>query len=493
MNRTLFIPLITTLFASCAAVGPNYSRPYAGEPSTFRFGSHKYGRSLGDLDWRSVFKDAALRQLIDEALANNLDLAAASARVIQAQANLAAVRSRFLPTIGAGYNYSHSEVSRDISLSKFNSPSLFDTQSHSIGITLLDYEADFWGKIRRAAESARAKLLATEEGRRMVQVGLIAGIATAYVSLREQDHELSIATRTREARVKSLELLTQKQKAGQGPLTDVEQGQVLIAEADVAIRTIEKQIALLENQLSTIAGRPPGSIRRGTAFSGTQLVAHIPAGLPSDLLNRRPDIRASEQLLIAATADIGVAQAQLLPSFTLTTSVGLRSKELGDLFTNPSKLWQIGPAVNVPIFTGGRLRAAIMGSKAARDEAEADYRKTVLQSLREVSDALISRQKSAGVHEAQSRVVTARQSALGLIRQRYDNGVAAYLEVLYNDQQLFAAEISQARAKLEELLSTIDLYRALGGGYDKASVPDFAKNPAPPPAKRRWLPWKSSE
>jgi multidrug efflux system outer membrane protein len=462
MSRSRFYLFILTaaLLTGCK-VGPNYSRPDLAEPSVFRFGGKKSTRSLGDHEWRSVFQDSALRALIDEALANNLDLQAASARVLQAQANLAAVRSQFLPTIGAGYNYNRSD------LTNFTNA----TQNHSIGITLLDYEADFWGKIRRSSEAARAQVLATEDGRRMVQVGLIAGIATAYVTLCEQDHELGIARRTLAARTTSLGLITQRQKGGQSPLTDVRQAEVLIAEANAAMRTIEKQIAKLEHQISYLAGRPPGAIRRTRSFDSIQIVSTVPAGLPSDLLQRRPDLRAAEQLLIAATANIGVAQARLLPSFTLTASAGLRSREFSGLFDNPTRIWQLGPAVNVPIFTGGRLMAAIRGSKAARDEAEANYRKTVLQSLREVSDALISRQKSAGVRAAQSQVVQARQSALGLIRERYDNGASAYLEVLYNDQELFAAELSQARARLDEIAATIELYRSLGGGWDKSSIP----------------------
>jgi multidrug efflux system outer membrane protein len=462
MSRSRFYLFILTaaLLTGCK-VGPNYSRPDLAEPSVFRFGGKKSTRSLGDHEWRSVFQDSALRALIDEALANNLDLQAASARVLQAQANLAAVRSQFLPTIGAGYNYNRSD------LTNFTNA----TQNHSIGITLLDYEADFWGKIRRSSEAARAQVLATEDGRRMVQVGLIAGIATAYVTLCEQDHELGIARRTLAARTTSLGLITQRQKGGQSPLTDVRQAEVLIAEANAAMRTIEKQIAKLEHQISYLAGRPPGAIRRTRSFDSIQIVSTVPAGLPSDLLQRRPDLRAAEQLLIAATANIGVAQARLLSSFILTASAGLRSREFSGLFDNPTRIWQLGPAVNVPIFTGGRLMAAIRGSKAARDEAEANYRKTVLQSLREVSDALISRQKSAGVRAAQSQVVQARQSALGLIRERYDNGASAYLEVLYNDQELFAAELSQARARLDEIAATIELYRSLGGGWDKSSIP----------------------
>lgn len=469
--------LAALLLAGCK-IGPNYSRPELGAPSRFRFGSSKAG-GFGDLDWRSVYKDPALRRLIEEALANNLDLKAAAARVLQAQANLAIARSRFFPAIGASYDYSRTEVTPDFNLSNLSagldfSTALsggFDIEQHNLGVSLLQYEVDFWGKIRRASEAARARLLATEEARRMVQVGLIASIATAYIALREQDHELDISRRTLDARKKSLDLIDTRQKGGQSPLTDVKQAEVLVAEAEAAMRLIERRIAELENLLSYLAGRAPGSIRRGHPFSESSAIAAAPAGLPSDLINRRPDIRAAEQALVAATADIGVAQAQLLPSFTLTAGAGLRSGEFTKVFEDPIKLWQMGPAVSVPVFTGGRLLAGIRGSKAARDEAEAAYRKAVLQSLREVSDALIARQKNAALREAQGRVVKARQEALDLIRERYDNGATSYLEVLYNDQELFGAELNYARARLEELNATIELYRALGGGWDKSSAP----------------------
>ena len=194
-------------------------------------------------------------------------------------------------------------------------------------------------------------------------------------------------------------------------------------------------------------------------------------GLPSELLNRRPDLRAAEQELIAATAEIGVAEAKLLPSFSLTAGAGLRSAAFADLFKDPARFWQLGPSVEVPVFAGGRLRAGLRGSQAARDEAEAKYRKAVLEALREVSDALIARQQSADFSAAQARVVAARSGALVLIREQYDNGVTSYLEVLYNDQQLFLAEISQARAQLDALTATVQLYRALGGGWDKSSIP----------------------
>lgn len=471
MKSCLFILAFGGLVLTGCKVGPNYSRPDAGAPSSFRFGGKKGGLGFGDLDWRTVYKDAALRSLIDQALANNLDLKSAAARILQAQANLASVRSQFFPAIGAGYNYNRTEISTDFNFAKLDFSTGFDLEQHNLGVTLLDYEVDFWGRIRRASEAARAQLLATEEGRRMLEVSLVASIATAYINLREQDHELDISRRTLKSRQDSLNLISTRQKGGQSALTDVKQAEVLVAEAEAAIKLIERQIAQLENQLSYLVGRAPGPVRRGREFSESGAIEPAPSGLPSDLLVRRPDIRMAEQQLVAATARIGEAQARLLPTFTLTAGAGLRSKQFSDLFTDPTKLWTVGPAVNVPVFTGGRLLAGVRGSKAARDEAEAEYRKAVLQALREVSDSLIAKQKNAGLREALGRAVKARQEALALITERYNNGATSYLEVLYNDQQLFGAELNYARSRLDELLSVVQLYRALGGGWDRSSVP----------------------
>ncbi len=502
MRKDLSACFFTALALGLAAcsVGPNYRRPALDEPASFRFDAG--GSSLGELDWRSVYQDPALRRLIEEALAVNLDLKEAAARVLRAQADLAIARAAFFPAIGAGYDFTKTDVRTTLAPGMLDLSLGFDIQQHNAGLSLLQYEADFWGKIRRSNEAARARLLATEEARRMVEVGLIASLATAYITLREQDFELEIARRTLDSRKKSLDLISTRQKGGQSPLTDVKQAEVLVAEAEAAIAEAEREIGQLENLISYLVARPPGSIRRGQSFGTVRLVSVPGAGLPSDLINRRPDVRAAEQALVAATAAIGVAQAQLLPSFTLTGAAGLRSREFSGLFDDPTRLWTLGPAVNVPVFAGGRLLAGIRGSKAARDEAEAGYRKQVLQALREVSDALLARQKNAALHAARDRVVTAREEALVLIRERYDNGATSYLEVLYNDQELFAAELNRARAKLKELLAVVELYRALGGGWDRASAParfsggaerDFSADSPEPAPRRSWFSRKSDK
>lgn len=460
--------LLSLLVLPGCMLGPDYSRPGTGANSFFRFGgsSGSSSKTFGDLDWRSVYRDPALRDLIEDGLANNLDRKAAAARVVQAQANLVAVRSRLVPTIGVGYSGEVGGISN-----KVNPIASGDYESHGAALTLFDYEVDFWGKIRRSSEAANAQLLASEEGERLVQQGLVSAIATAYLTLLEQDEELAISQRTLKARQESQALISAREKGGQSALPDVKQADVLVAEADAAIRQIEKQIAQLENQLSALCGRAPGPIRRGRSIAEQGLVASAPAGLQSGLLSRRPDVRLAEQQLVAANARIGVAQAELLPRISLTASAGLGSKDLADLVKDPNRYWKIGPAVSLPLFTGGRLKSGVIGSQAARDEAEANYRGSVVQAMREVSDSLVACSKNAGVREATGRVVEARKSALELIRETYVNGATSYLEVLYNDQQLFGAELKHSRARLDEVTAVVDLYRALGGGWDKSSVP----------------------
>lgn len=460
--------LVSLLLLPSCMLGPNYSRPGTEANSFFRFGgsSGSSSKTFGDLDWRSVYRDPALRDLIEDGLANNLDRKAAAARVIQAQANLTAVRSRLVPTIGVGYGGEVGGVTN-----KINPVLSGDYESHGAALTMFDYEVDFWGKIRRSNEAAMAQLLASEEGERLVQQGLIAGIATAYLTLREQDEELAISQRTLKARQESQSLISAREKGGQSALPDVKQADVLVAEADAAIRQIEKQIAQLENQLSVLCGRSPSAIRRGRGLGDQGIVVKAPAGLQAGLLARRPDVRLAEQQLVAANARIGVAQAELLPRISLTASAGLSSNDFADLVKNPNRYWKIGPAVSLPLFTGGRLRAGVIGSQAARDDAEANYRGSVLQAMREVSDSLISCQKNAGIREATGRVVDARTVALDLIQETFVNGATSYLDVLYNDQQLFAAELRHARARLDEVTAVVDLYRALGGGWDKSSMP----------------------
>jgi multidrug efflux system outer membrane protein len=327
------------------------------------------------------------------------------------------------------------------------------------------YELDLWGRIRRANEAARAQLLATEAAQQTVRQTLVAQVATAYLSLLERDYELEIAERTYRVRTNSLVLTTARQQGGVAAMQDVYQAQILVATAEAAIADTHRRIEQTENELNILLGRNPGSPQRGEAFLRQKLDVTVPPGLPSELLDRRPDIRAAEQQLVAANADIGQAKAAFFPKVTLTGFYGFQSVALSDLFKGGSQTWQFGPAVTVPLFTGGALRGNLKLARARLDEAVAQYQKTVQNSFREVSDSLIAYQRTREFRARQEENTQAHRSATELANTRYEGGVTSYLEVLYNEQELFSAELILAQARLNELLSVVGLYRSLGGGW----------------------------
>jgi multidrug efflux system outer membrane protein len=330
---------------------------------------------------------------------------------------------------------------------------------------MASYEVDLWGRIRRANEAALAQLLATEAAQRTVRQTLVAQVAAAYLSLLELDYELEIAKRTYGVRTNSLMLTTARQEGGVASRQDVYQAQILVFTAKATIAGTYRLIEQQENELNILLGRNPGSIARGEGFAGQDFNVAVPPGLPSDLLERRPDIRSAEQLLVAANADIGQAKAAFFPKVTLTGFYGFQSVALSDLFTGASQTWQFGPAVSLPLFTGGALRGNLKLAQARFEEAVAQYQKTVQNSFREVSDSLIAYQRTREFRAAQEERTRANRGAANLASIRYEGGVTSYLEVLYNEQELFTAELNLAQARLDELLSVVSLYRALGGGW----------------------------
>jgi multidrug efflux system outer membrane protein len=332
------------------------------------------------------------------------------------------------------------------------------------------YELDLWGRLRRANEAARAQLLATEAAQQTVRQTLVAQVATAYLSLLELDHELEIAQRTYEGRTNSLALTAAREEGGVTSLQDVRQAQILVATAEAAIADTQRRIEQQENELCLLLGRNPGSPRRGEGFLRQKLEVTVPPGLPSSLLDRRPDLRATEQQLVAANADVGQAKAAFFPTVTLTGLYGYQTVALSDLFTAPARTWQFGPSVSVPIFTGGALRGNLKLARARFEEAVAQYQKTVQNAFREVSDSLIAYQRTREFRARQEERTEAHRSATELANTRYEGGVTSYLEVLYNEQELFDAELALARARLNELLSVVALYRSLGGGWQNAGV-----------------------
>jgi multidrug efflux system outer membrane protein len=327
------------------------------------------------------------------------------------------------------------------------------------------YEVDLWGRIRRANEAARANLFATEDAQRTVRQTLVSDVATTYLQLLEYDLELHIGQATYINRTNSLELTESREGGGVASLQDVYQAKVLVSAAEASIVNTRHLIEQTENKLNLLLGRNPGTITRGPPLADKKLRGLIPAGLPSALLEQRPDIRAAEQNLIAANANIGQAKAAFFPQLSLTGTFGYQTTTFSDLFTGPARTWQFGPAVQTPLFTGGRLRSEVKLAEARFQESLSTYQKTIQSAFREVSDALIAYQRNQEFYAKQLDLTQAYREAAELSNVRYIGGVTSYLEVLYNEQQLFDAEMLLAQARRNELLSVVQLYSALGGGW----------------------------
>lgn len=475
-SRLLAAALALSL-AGCA-VGPDYRRPEVGAPAEFQRsaaeprpapGSPPATNTIADLGWWEAFRDPQLLAYVGEALTNNWDLQIAAARVLQAEAAARIVRSQFLPTISAGGDLVTARASQrgPTPIPRGVDPS---AEYGDAFLALPAYEIDLWGRLRRANEAARAQLLATRDAENTVRQTLVATLATAYLNLLELDLELDIAHRTLGVRTNSLNLTQARAEGGLSSMADVYQARILVDGAEAAISETHRRIEQQEVLLSTLLGRNPGPIERGAGLLRQSVPATIPAGLPSDLLQRRPDLRAAEQQLIAANADIGQARAAFYPQLTLTGVAGFQSVALSDLFSGPAKTWQFGPAVTVPLFTGGRLRGNLQLAEARFQEALAAYRQSVQQAFREVSDGLIAYQRSQEFRAKQESRTVAHREATELANVRYQGGVTSYLEVLYNEQELFESELRLAQARRNELLSVIQVYRALGGGWTRPEV-----------------------
>ena len=463
-----FLFLLVALLAGCA-VGPNYKRPALDAPGAYRTAASDTNppsgaNSFGDLGWWEAYNDPQLTAYIAEALTNSWDIKIAAARVLQAEAVARITRSQFFPTFNAVGDVVTSRLAEN---GATRVPKGVDPQ-REYGDALLAmpaYEVDLWGRIRRANQAARARLLATVEAQRTVRQTLVFQVATAYLELLELDLELEIDVRSYGARTNSFELTRSRQQGGVASMQDVYQAQILVSTADAAIADTHRRIEQQENLLSILLGRNPGDIQRGTALVSQTVRAEVPAGLPSSLLERRPDLRAAEQDLVAANADIGQAKAAFYPQITLTGFFGYQSVALSDLFTSAARTWQFGPAVTMPLFTGGRLRGELKLAEARFQESLARYQQTVQNAFREVSDGLVAYQRNREFRQKQQELTQAHRDATDLANVRYEGGVTSYLEVLYNEQELFNAELGLAQARRNEFLSVIQLYRALGGGW----------------------------
>ena len=464
MRKLAPLVLVITLMSGCT-VGPNYKRPAVNVPGVYRGlmpeeAAKAEVRSLADEKWWDVFQDEQLKQLIGTALQQNYDVRIAATRVLQARAALGVTRADQFPTIAG----EASAVNERIPQQK-NLPPV-ETSATSASLAL-SWQLDFWGRYRRATEAARANLLASEWARREIITELVANVSAAYLRLRALDLQLEISRRTLSTRQDSLRLTQLLANGGATSLLDVRQAEQLVYTAGSQIPSLERQIEQQENLISILLGNNPGPIPRGRSLTEQPRPATVPPGLPSALLERRPDIRQSEEQLVAANAEIGVARSAYFPQIALTASSGFQSSALTSLFTGPAGFWNFGSSVAQPIFTAGRLRSNVRLSEAQQQQALLFYQQTIQGAFRDVSDALIAYRKTREFREQQELLVKAAQDASRLSQMRYNGGVASYLEVLTNDTNRFSAELGLVQAQLDELLALVQLYRSLGGGWEQ--------------------------
>jgi len=471
MRRALVVLSAGLLLGGCL-LGPDYKRPPLSPPATFRGEEPAAvtvaGPTFGDLQWEQLFKDEELRKLVSRALTANYDVRIAAARVLEAQAQLGVARAAFFPQLNVGATAGQFQVSRTV-FPYFPEKGPHGSDNFAFGGSL-GFEIDLWGKIRRANESSRALLLASEEVKATVLSSLVADIAAAYLQLRELDLELDIARRTLESRRASLRLVKLRKELGVSTELEVSQAAVLVDGAAATVPDIQRQIEQTENQIRLLLGEPPGPVIRGLPLAEQGLTITLSPGLPSSLLERRPDIRVAEQNLIAANANIGVAKAQMFPQLTLTATAGQQSAALSQLMDGASGFWSFAGNLLQPVFQGGRLWFTFQATKARQQQLLVDYERTIQQAFREVSDGLVANQKNREVRAQNEALTAAAREYLRLSTLQYEGGVATYLEVLDADTRLFNAEIDLARARLAVLLSVVQVYRALGGGWQTAPV-----------------------
>ena len=448
------------LGAAGCLLGPNYKRPSVDVPAGFRGETIPAGEaSFGDESWWQVFSDPTLQSLIRTALQQNSDVQLAGARILEAQAQLGITRSNQAPTMTAGVDVLGERPSTALGFPSENIGAIQVQGS-------IAWELDFWGRYRRATEAARAQLLASEWGRRAVLTTLVSQVANAYFSLRALDLELDISKRTLTSRQESLQLTQVRERGGVTSLLDVRQAEQLVYGATGEITTLEREIEQQENFIRVLLGETPGTIDRGLALTDQPHPPDVPAGLPSRLLERRPDIQQSEQQLVAANAEIGVARANYFPDISLTGAAGFESTALTSLFSVPNGVWNAAISATQPLYTAGRTRSQVAQARARYEEASITYQQTIRQAFREVADSLVGYRKIREFREEQTLLLAAAQDARRLADVRYQGGATSYLEVLDADTRLFVAELDLTEAQLSELSALVEIYRALGGGWE---------------------------
>jgi multidrug efflux system outer membrane protein len=454
-------PCGLAFFLAGCAVGPDYRRPSVSAPPAFRSESVVSTNSFADLPWWEIFRDETLQALIRTALTNNYDLRIAVTRVEQARAIAMQTRGQFFPQV----DYA-ALVGKGKNIGSGNSPSPTGVTGGVLGADInASWEIDLWGRIRRLNESSRAQFFASEEARRDIMTSVIAQVAQEYFQLLALENELEIAKNTTVSYGQSLKIFSQRLQGGVASKLETSSAEALMHSASSTIPEIDRQITLAEDQISVLLGQNPGPILRGTSSLEQQMLPDVPAGLPSALLERRPDIREVEQQLRSANALVGVATADFFPQLNLTALLGQVSPELSAFTSGGAFAWGVAAGLTGPIFHGGQLRAQYKQAQAARDQFALQYQSAVLHAFQEVCDALISRQKLADERAEQAQAVDAYQVAVNMSIKRYQSGNASYFEVLLQQQQLFPAQTALVQTRLNQNLAVIQLYRALGGGW----------------------------
>jgi multidrug efflux system outer membrane protein len=461
----LLLGIMTTFLTGCM-VGPKYHRPESRPPEAFRDGPAPGPppdpSSIGELQWFEVFKDEKLQDLIRTAFLQNYDLREAVVRIDAARAQLGITKGEQIPGVVASTNFSSQRNPGSApTVSGFNPARTFGT----VALNLLSFELDIWGRLRSATEASRAELLAAEETRKAITTTLVSDVATAYFNLIELDTELEIAKNTLATRQESLRLVKIREQGGVATMLDVRQAEQLVYGASQTIPDAERRIEQAENRISLLLGKTPGEIPRGKRLTEQEQPPSAPPGLPSSLLERRPDIHAAEQRLIAANAMIGVARAAYFPQISLTGLLGFQSNQLSDLFSTPTRAWSFAPQIAQPIFTGGRVKSGVQLSEAQRQLALVEYEKVIQTAFREVSDALIEYRKVKEIRAQQETLVSSLRDRSRLAYMRYRGGVDTQLNALDADRDLFNAELNLTQTWRNELLALVQLYKALGGGW----------------------------
>jgi multidrug efflux system outer membrane protein len=463
-NTALFGILAVLVLESSCMMGPKYKRPAVDVPQEYRAPAPEQAAqasSLGNEQWWQVYQDPVLTQLIHTAIAKNYDVRIAAARVLEAQAQVGITRANQLPSANVGADIFSQQNAKVTNLFP-----AYQVNAGELNLSVI-WNLDFWGKYRRQTEAARAQLLATEWGQRAVISSLVANVATAYFQLRALDSELEISKRTLASRQQSLQLTQVLEKHGSGSGLDVSQAEQLVYGASETIPDLERQIQQQENVLSVLLGENPQSIPRGRALTEQPVPQNVPAGLPSELLERRPDIRQAEENVVATNAQVGAAKAAFFPNLSLTGLGGLESNALHQFITQPSEVWSGAFSVSQPVFQGGALRSQLRLARANWQETVFSYQQTVQNALEQVSNSVVASQKDREFREQQELLTQAARQTDQLSEVLYKNGGASYLQVLTSESNYFSAEQNLVQAQLNERLALVQLYQALGSGWQQ--------------------------